>query len=260
MKKLCFAFVSAALLLAACLIPCQALAGWEFTESTANGPRQVFVENQRIRMEEGRRATVYDAKSDTLVFLDNQTKKYWAGTPEQCARELSSAREQAMLFMERELATLPAQEREKARAILARHMPQRISAMPRVSILATDRVALIAGHQAKAYEMRVNGRLSDEIWISPEVSVKEDMDMKAFGRAMQAINSVSGQALEMAAFSPEVMDLLSRGWALQWVTHLPDGKRRVDTVTEVEKKAIDPGLFTLPKDFEAAPLEQVLAD
>ena len=260
MKKLCIGVLPAALVLAVFLIPCKALAGWEFTESTANGQRQVFVENQRIRMEEGRRATIYDASSDTLIFLDNQTKTYWAGKPEQCAGELSLAREQAMLFMERELAALPAQEREKARAILARHMPKYPGAMPRVNILATDRVDLIAGHQAKAYEMRVNGRLSDEIWISPEVSVTEDIDLKAFGRAMQAINSVSGQAEEMAAFSPEVMELFARGWPLQWATHLPDGKRRVDTVTNAEQKAIDPALFTLPKDFEPAPLEQVLAD
>jgi hypothetical protein len=260
MKKICFGIVSTALLLAACLMPCQALAGWEFTESTANGQRQVFVENQRIRMEEGRRATVYDAESDTLIFMDTQTKTYWAGTPKQCSETLSAAREQAVLFMERELATLPPDQREKARAILARHMPQRQRALPRVNILATDRVALIAGYQAKAYEMRVNGRLSDEIWIAPEISVKDDLDLKAFGRAMQTINSVSGQAAEMAAFSTEVMDLLSRGWALQWATYLPDGKRRVDTVTDVEPKAVDASLFALPKDFEAAPLEQVLAD
>jgi hypothetical protein len=260
MKNLSLTALVAALALATFAFPFQALAGWEFTESTAGGQRQVFIENQRIRMEDGVRATVYDAVSDTITFLDNQAGTYWSGTPEQCAQKLSSARDQALLMMEKQLAALPPNEREQARKILARHMPMRQSTQPRVSLLPTDRVQLIAGYQAKAYEMRVNGRLSDEIWISPEISVKEDIDMKAFGRAMQTINSVSGNAGEMAAFSPEVMELLSRGWALQWVTHLQDGKRRVDTAIHVGQKSLDQGLFALPENFKAAPLEQVLAD
>ncbi len=52
-----------------------------------------------------------------------------------------------------------------------------------------------------------------------------------------------------AIWSPEVVNLIARGWVLRTVYFEEEGAIQVDEVSKIENKPLPPSVFEIPQDY-----------
>lgn len=66
---------------------------------------------------------------------------------------------------------------------------------------------------------------------------------------MRIFQSGFGHGDGAAIWSPEVVNLIARGWVLRTVYFEEEGAIQVDEVSKIENKPLPPSVFEIPQDY-----------
>ncbi|MBI4798763.1 MAG: hypothetical protein HY794_08535, partial [Desulfarculus sp.] len=97
------------LLLALAWPPGQARAGLVITEGQGESLAQTYIQANKLRYDNSSQVTIFDLNQGTMILLQPARKLYWAGTPEDFARQVKSAVDAQL---DAELKALPEEERQ----------------------------------------------------------------------------------------------------------------------------------------------------
>ncbi|MCF8042144.1 MAG: DUF4412 domain-containing protein [Desulfarculaceae bacterium] len=239
-----------------------AQAGWILHQETPGGPSTMYVQDNQVRAGMGQGGMVYDLNNGTVTMLNPSRQAYWSGKPQQLNQQMNQALDARM---EQALKKAPPERREQMRAMMERQMGrggkgQSAVAPPaaQVKVKNTGEKAKIAGYQATKYQVYVDGKLRQEMWVAQVPGFIDEMDM---GKMMKLAHSMRagtpGPGLGWRR-SEAVQKLMSQGMPMKIVEYRRGAPMTVMTMTKVEKKKLPASTFQPPAGWKQVDFSQMM--
>ncbi len=198
---------------------------------------------------------IMDLANNQVVFVDYFEKSFWSGTPGQYSRLAKQSMEAIGKVIEEKLsAVLDEGEDEKVSE------EEKDKASPDIKIVSTGETETIAGYKTVKHEIRVTSKRIQEQWIASKIRFNGDFDVKQYGRMMNEFYSAFDDEQTSFLYSPEVIDLLKKGWPLRILEYEEDGETRLKQVIDVKKTDLDEKTFRPPDTFTEKTLEDVFSN
>jgi len=106
----------------------------------------------------------------------------------------------------------------------------------------------LQGYETRHYQVLVDGELLEELWLAAKIQVASEIDLVAFGTAMQKM--LGGGALSQGYEESETYrKLRAGGYPLRQVLYFVGEKSTLE-VTSVTIKELSPADFAVPKGFK----------
>lgn len=252
MKVKGFFLVSIFLLLAS-----QAFAGWVIEEVSGYPEGEkiretIYFQKNKIKMVDSEQIMIFDLEKGMLYFLNPDREIYWGGTPEEFQKAMKEAMKLAMeQMLEEMLEEMAPEQREAYKQFMEEMEEETKEATPEkkvnVEVKKTSEKATVAGYSAQKYQVWVDGELKEELWISTEINLKDEIDLKKFVQFIEALSGPGEE--EFYESSPEYMGLMKQGYPLRSIEYDQEEEQTVTEVAKVEKRQIPDSEFELPKSY-----------
>ncbi len=236
-----------------------AYAGWVFTESGQSENRTTHIQDNKMKLVNPDQIMIFDVAKNQLCFANPKQKIFWRGTPSQLASEAGKIMNDMDKMMDEQLSAIPAEQRDMLKQALKDQIsPGKNSPNPNVQVVDTGLGDTIAGYPARKYEIRIDGKLSEALWITGGIKMGSEFDVRKFSEMMRSLTSGISMIGDYAAMSsPQVMSLLEKGWPLRVVDYQGGKYNMLSDVVKVEKKSIPSTTFDIPKDYQQASVVEI---
>lgn len=239
-------------------------AGWIIREATTFSDRDtkekriVYVEGNRIRMDEAGLTTIVNLNDGMIRFLDKKKKIYWEGTIHDYDREIiagmratfrksvedysDSARELAEESFERMAADLVSDSSLVDRSL-------------KVQVSQTRNGEKMFGYSTRVYMVWVNKVATEEVWVAPQVMILREPEMRKFWDIFNRITRYYEKGFHYQA-DPRYIYLMTRGYPLR----VKEFGYRYDVITEVtslKQKRMSDSRFSIPNGCREVPLSEL---
>ena len=235
-----------------------AQAGWVLHQETPGGPSTMYVQDNKVRAGMGLGGIIYDLNHETVTMLNSDHQVYWSGNPQQLNQQMNQAMDARM---EQALKQAPPEQRDQMRAMMRERMGQGKGMAPpaaQVQVKDSGQSAKIAGYQATKYQVYVDGKLRQEMWVAQVPGFTDEMDM---GKMMKLAHSMRagapGPGLGWRR-SQAVQKLLSQGMPMKIVEYGRGGPMTVMTMTKVENKSLPASTFQAPAGWKKVDFSQMM--
>jgi hypothetical protein len=121
-----------------------------------------------------------------------------------------------------------------------------------VEVKKTSDTEPILGHETIKYQVMVDGKLTQELWMAKDLNIGEDLDMEKFTHmsATQARRSTYQS-------TPEYQELMKMGYPLKQIQYEGNGKITMQ-VTKIEKQDIPASRFEVPEGLKEMNMQQMM--
>lgn len=174
---------------------------------------------------------VFNIAKDTLTMVDSASKRFATGSSKEYCRMMEQLMQAMFSFMA---------DTEKT------------STAPRVKVVKEGAGGDIAGFRTTRYKIFENGQLSEEIWLTNDPTLLNELgSMKNLG-FMECGTEQAG-----LASSPEYMKLMEKGWPLKSVSYLDDEKDVDTDVVRIEQKNVPDSEFQPPAGYKEVSFQEL---
>lgn len=238
------------------LLTSQAFAGWVIEEVSGYPEEEeiretTYFQKNRIKIVESEQTmmiVIVDLEKGVLYFLNSDREIYWSGTPEEFQEGIKEA---VKLQVEKMLKEMPPEQREAYEQFMEGMEEETKEPTAekklKVEVRKTSEMATVVGYSTQKYQVWVDGELKEELWISTEINLKDEIDLKKF---VQFIKAASGPGEEeLYESSPEYMGLMKQGYPLRSIEYDQGEEQTVTEVVKVEKRQIPDSEFEVPKSY-----------
>lgn len=212
-----------------------------------------------------------DLRAGSLWLANAARRAYWEGTVEEYCGEARALLDASITAVESRLAASSALSPELAsrledarRELLA--LRRRLDAPlgragdGHATVEVTDQVEMLDGFETRRYRVLLNGSFVQELWVTTDPRVAEELGLQALVAAWDRFACLTGLApafgISDTASSPELARLLARGFPLKTVTVTAQGSKQQRV--RLERAELADTSFRPPSGFERAALQQVL--
>ena len=136
-------------------------------------------------------------------------------------------------------------------------------AAPKVSVVNAGDSGKVAGYGTVRYEVKADGRLYEEVWLTTDATVMNDLGsvyksvMKKFEKCLSSLAMVAESLPLSVEESSEYKKLEEAGWQLKSKSY--SGSRPlIFEVVKLEKRDIPAAEFAVPKGYKKVPLSEIL--
>lgn len=254
-------FTKSILLIAFVLGSCSAFAGWEITFRTTTADGMIDYEVMKaqgnvVKYSGTEGGFIFNAKTRELMFLAVDTKKYWKGNVKEFRMEFYQAMK---MVNEQMMAKLPEDQREMyAHALdgmteMYASPPQEAIDAIDVKVNKTNETLEIAGYDAMKYEIIVDGSLKEHVWLSDDLDISNDLDMRAL---MEMFNEISPNSEDelFYEYTDAYLGLQGKGFTMKTM----DNELDITEVIKVEEKNIPDSEFEAPVGYTQITAGQLL--
>ena len=196
-----------------------AWAGWVIDHDTGN---VIYLSSGKLKdiSQEDDSWSIYDSKAGKFIMINTAKKIYWQGT----AKKFCEALKQMVPQIEVRLTK------------------------PEVSIKSGGSET-IAGFTTKKYQVKANGQLYKEVWITENRELKNDMQaFEKYEKEMSGCRPPQTME-EMLDRDSGYRKLMSKGYALKEVTYESGMLVNKDEVTGIKQKTIPAAEFNVPGGY-----------
>ncbi len=227
-------------------------AGWVIKQSTTDEDGSVmnetlYFQDNKIKDDTQEQSSVMNLATDQMLMVNHSAKTYWMGSASSMMQE---SQEAANKQMEEMMANMSPEQREAYQKYMDQMKEQKPqtdqSEKPSVKIVKKDSEATIAGYQATLYEVWSNDEHVEDAWVSEQVPVLKEVDMKKFSDFFEEMAGDDELSYEN---SPEYRDLLMKGFPLKTVEYSNMGNVVME-VTSVQKESIPNSTFEPPAGYK----------
>jgi len=241
------------------LIAADASAGWVFTESSEGDKQITYIQDNKMKFAAADQMIIFDLDNNLISFGNPKEKSYWSGPPDEFAAQTRKSVEIADRVVERQLSKVPAGQREVFKQNIDREVNKQINARPpAVEVKESNRTSVMKGYNVRKYEILFNGMLRQEQWIAEDIRVDKEFDVKRFGKMLTAFYAGLGQGNDdVVLSSPQVTNLLTKGWPLKKTDYDEDGYPESDEVIKVENISLPSSTFEVPASWRKLSLSDI---
>lgn len=239
-------------------------AGWVFTEDSESANQTTYVQDNKLKLFNPDQIVIFNVAQNQVCLANPKQKTFWKGTPSELAAQGNSVVNNMEKMMDDQLSALPAEARKAIADTIKEQVRSQTgttaNANSNAEVRDSGQSEKVAGYNARKYEIRINGRLAEHHWISNEIRMGKDFDVRKFGEMLRSFTSGFGMAGERAALaSPKVIALLEKGWPLRIIDYQGGGDYLVSDVVKVEKQSLPASTFDIPKDYRKVSVMEFFA-
>lgn len=217
-------------------------------------PRTVFISPRGIRMDEGERSHIVDAKNKTLLELDHTRKTVRRMTFRELGEKLKSARQEAddaVAAARNRLEQLPPETRKQVEdAIRAQRSAMEARKPGAYKREPTGTKRSVNGFACDDVKELLNGE-----WVG-SACVHRGVKLPDADRKMLQQLSTDMQAAGMSGGgTDELTRAFLDGIPVEMSVRHPQSHELIveEQVQKIEQKAVDPALYDAPKDYRDVP-------
>lgn len=107
----------------------------------------------------------------------------------------------------------------------------------------------LQGYETRHFQVLLNGEMLEELWLAPKIQVASEIDLVAFGTAMQKMLGGGAGLSQGYEESETYRSLRAGGYPLRQVLFFVGEKSTIE-VTSVAVKELPPSDFAIPKGFK----------
>ncbi|NVO18207.1 MAG: hypothetical protein HXX13_00810 [Bacteroidetes bacterium] len=236
-----------------------AFAGWILTGRylDQNGKtimQRYFIQDYNVKFEQYDIIYTFNLKTHTLILVDPVRLLYYKGTIEKyiegCLRQKN---ERLQKLMEE----IPADQREEYKTKYSAQFagfgkPVQVT-KDSISIVPLDDSLKVFGKATDKYEIRLNNRKAEELWISPALLINAQFDWRAFLYFISVLEP-DNMPLQYMASNP-YLDLLGTGFPVRRILVF-NGYRNDFQINKAEEKVIPGYEFGIPALCKEVPVSQ----
>jgi hypothetical protein len=245
---------AAILILMVFIISPSSYAGWVLTDDSESANQTTYVQDNKLKLFNPDQIVIFNVAQNQVCLANPKQKTFWKGTPAELAAQGNGIVNNMEKMMDEQLSGLPIEARKAVSETIKEQIRSQTgttaNANSNAEVRDSGQTENIAGYKARKYEIRINGRLAEHLWISNDIQMGKDFDVKKFAEMLRSFTSGFGMAGERAALaSPQVVALLEKGWPLRIIDYQGGGDYLVSDVVKVEKKSLPPATFDIPKEY-----------
>jgi hypothetical protein len=229
---------------------------------------RIFISKNRIKFVEeqnGQAVAIFDLNTGEMVQIDNEGKRYIITTPEEYFKFIQDMTDRMKADLEKQLSKLPPDQRAKAEEMMKAQgmkLPGEGTLPKKVSLKKTDESRDIAGYRSNKYEIYEDGKLSEEIWISKDIGLDGELDMKKMASYMSEIKKISEKAgLGYSGLDEQervLKEIYETGFPTRSVDYLSDGSAYIEEIVRVNKADLSDGEFQPPAGYKRITLQEMI--
>jgi hypothetical protein len=217
-----------------------------------------YFSRNRFKAVQGSSILIINYNTGRIFISDRNRKLYWSGTIDEYINGIRDYMAQAKVEMEESMKDIPPEQR---RAIEEEMMRSRGSIEAgRIRIEKTSDRQTIAGYRATKYRVYLDENSYQEIWVSEDLDISKDMDMKKIedfqNRINRAVGSVYSKGTRVEE-SSEYQSLFEKGYPLK-IVHVVGQNRGVIEVTNVKETEIPDREFEVPEGYTRTTLQEII--
>lgn len=242
---------------ALCLLALPAFGGW--IETDRDGSRTVFSDG-KIK-DEGSDGTwnVFDTRTGQLTLVDDERKIFTREKIDSFCRAIKTAADQAMSRMSPE-------ERKMMEQMTGSSAGKQGDAKkPTVSVSPLGTGGKVAGFDTEKYQVKVNGKLYEEVWIAPAAPVLKELDLRGLQKYQKDMSGCLQHAGPLGfpggtapEESREYETLLSKGWVMRSVQYDQGAASTTTEVGRLEKRDIPASEFLPPSGYRQVSVDKFM--
>ena len=229
---------------------------------------RIFISKNRIKFVEeqnGQTVAIFDLNTGEMVQIDNEGKRYIITTPEEYFKFIQDMTDRMKADLEKQLSKLSPDQRAKAEEMMKAQgmkLPGEGTLPKKVSLKKTDESRDIAGYRSNKYEIYEDGKLSEEIWISKDIGLDGELDMKKMASYMSEIKKISEKAgLGYSGLDEQervLKEIYETGFPTRSVDYLSDGSAYIEEIVRVNKADLSDGEFQPPAGYKRITLQEMI--
>jgi len=236
-------------------------AGWVITQrhSTDEGLIQyetLTIQSNLVKISGLNGTFIFDIGKGTFVLANEQRKVFWEGRID----EFRSSYYAALKSIIEELTKdLPQDQKDLYNTMLEETInmyavtKQPANDSTKTDIKNTGLTEEIAGYSSSGFEVYVNDKLREQLWISSAIPLKKDLDMRKFASIIREIEpNVNGEYV--FENSESYLKLTESGFPMRTI----DDLGIMVEVIKVEEQKIANSEFEMPADFKRAGLDEII--
>jgi len=236
-------------------------AGWVITQrhSTDEGLIQyetLTIQSNLVKISGLNGTFIFDIEKGTFVLANEQRKVFWEGRID----EFRSSYYAALKSIIEELTKdLPQDQKDLYNTMLEETInmyaetKQPANDSTDTEIKNTGLTEEIAGYSSSGFEVYVNDKLREQLWISSAIPLKKDLDMRKFASIIREIEpNVNGEYV--FENSESYLKLTESGFPMRTI----DDLGIMVEVIKVEEQKIANSEFEMPADFKRAGLDEII--
>jgi len=237
----------------------QALAGWDITYRVSDIDRSIsydimLVENNIVVYGGVDESFIFDTKSNEFTFVFKQNQTYWSGNINEFRSEMNNAMK---VVMDEIIHNLPEGQREMYAQMLGNltqmydsPTSDKISSI-NIKIVDTGNWEEISGYNSKKYEVEVDGKIMESIWLSNDLDISDHLDSGKIAEMLnQIMPNVEGELYY--EFTDDYLDLWKKGFRMRST----DNEGEIIEVIKVIERDIADDELKVPEGFtKITPLE-----
>lgn len=265
MKKLNI-LVALALVL---LVQTAANAGWVVTQRSYDSDEgvgsaiteTVFMQDNIMKVVQENMITMFDLNKELMTVINPTEKVYWTGNIKAYKEEIKSAMRAAM---EEQMANAAPTQKEMIKkmyqgmmeaidnpAKFAGEEPEEYD----LEINRTGEKERVAGRLAVKYEIKVNGMVKEESWISESDRAQAEFDINKFYSLFSDFLSQAGNET-IYQNNEKYIEFSKKGFPLKSISY-NGGYESISEVINLDKQKIDAKEFAIPEGYKKVNLAEI---
>lgn len=216
----------------------------------------LLIEDNALKYTAGSGSCIYNSDNGEFTFIVNDSKSYWKGK----IAEFRPALDTAMITIIDEILTeLPENQHIIYEQFLNDLIIMYSSPTPEaldtiaIEIKNTGLIEEIAGFEANKFEIMLDGRSVESVWISMDLDVSSDLDPDKIVMVMNQVEpNIENKMLYK--FSDAYLELFNSGYTLK--SEIIGGE--IATVIKAAQREIKAEEFSIPENFTLVTATQLI--
>jgi len=257
------------IILFALLINLQATAGWVITQQSYDSDEgvetalieTVYLQDNIMKVVQPEMVTMFNLNNEMITIMSPVKKVYWTGKVADYKREIKDAMQSTM---EEQLKNAPEEQKEMIRKMYKGMMesidnPSKFAGEEPeeydLQIEKTGDKERVAGRMAHKYEIKVNGSVKEEAWLSESERPHEAFDI---GRFYDIFGDFTSQANTSSFYQnhDKYIEFAKKGFPLKSISYF-GGYESISEVTDLKREKIEETEFDAPSDYQKVSLLEI---
>lgn len=207
-----------------------------------------YISGDKQRIDQDHVSTIYDYRKGTFTLLNPARKFFWSGTMKDYVAKSYARRGKAI------------QQRMGTKTGSTEVPVIDKKSLPELKIERMKEEKEIAGHTAHKYEVLVDGKVFQELWVAEGLDLTKDLDPERMTKYQQErARGFLGHAADYhnaLYLSDAYLKLLRKGYTLQKNTYHIAGSFE-QLATSIRETDVDSSRFETPEDYRRVRLSDI---
>lgn len=261
--------IKIALLLVSVLVSLNTYAGWIVTQRSYDSDEgsesaiteTVYMQDNIMKVVQKNMVTMFDLNKEQMTIMNPDRKVYWTGNIDSYKEEIKSAMKSAM---DEQLAKAAPEQKEMIKKMYQGMMesidnPSKFAGEEpeeyHLEINRTGEKERVSGRLAVKYEIKVNGSITEEAWLSESERAHAEFDIVKFYSLFSDFLSQAGSGTFYQT-NEKYIEFSKKGFPLKSVNY-NGGYESISEVINLDKKNLDKKEFEVPVEFTKVSLAEI---